>query len=168
MKKVLYIHGRGGSSNGTKIQNLRSLNKYEVYAFDYKTPVGDNIDDKDDALFAQFVADAKGHISEVQPDVIVASSYGGAVLLQIILDGNWDKGSVFLAQAGVKFHIGDHIPSHVPAVLIHGIQDDVVAYQGSVMLAKSSDNARLISVNDGHRLYQPESTAAIIEAIDSL
>ena len=168
MKTVLYIHGRGGSSNGTKIQNLRKLQKYDVQAFDYQTPTGDNIDDKDDAMFAQFVQDVKGHIIQVQPDVIVASSYGGAVLLQVILDGAWEKGSVFLAQAGVKFHIATQIPEHVPAIFIHGTDDDVVDYQGSVLLANSSVNAKLVLVKDGHRLYTEHSTNAMIEAIDSL
>lgn len=70
--KILYIHGYGGSKDGSTSQLIRSVRAAdEVFApqFDYKHP--------DIAL-----NEISQHIKSYNPDVIVASSLGALYLLQ--------------------------------------------------------------------------------------
>lgn len=161
---ILYLHGRGGSSQGTKIRQIREHFGVEnVVGFDYPTT---------DTDFEDYVQQASEHIAQIQPKVVVASSFGGAVLLQLLHRGHWSGPCVFLAQAGVKFgkrfFIPSFLPKGVPAILIHGTEDDVVDIAGSVLLAESSTTARLVRTLDGHRLYGADSTKSMIYAIEEL
>lgn len=158
---ILYLHGRGGSSQGTKVTQIRErFGAENVASFDYATT---------DADFEHYVQQASVHIQEVQPKVVIASSFGGAVLLQLLHRGHWSGPCVFLAQAGVKFSaqfsIPTFLPVGIPAILIHGTEDDLVDIEGSVLLAESSETARLIRTVDGHRLYGADSTQAMFDAL---
>ena len=171
--KVMYCHGRGSNGNGTKARFLKSLPGLEVVANDYPTddpllPFGDFPEGtglKDMACFWRYVQMLTGDIKIHKPDLIVASSFGGAVLLRVMLEGGWTGPAVFLAQAGVKFTVSDNLPENARAILIHGEFDETVLIEGSETLAASSPNATLVRVADGHRLHREDSKAALRAAV---
>ena len=148
MKRILILHGKEGSPNGSKVQYVRGLNKYEVHVPDYKP--------KDEDVYVALprcVAEVKELIKEkFKPDLIIGSSFGGGVLLQLVTDGVWKKPSIFLAQAGVMYGVASSLPAGLPAILIHGKQDGIVSMQDSVQLANRHNTAELLLINDTHRL----------------
>ena len=146
-KKILILHGKEGSPNGSKVRYVRGLASYEVHVLDYKP--------KQEPVYLALprcVAAAKTWLTDNEPDLIIGSSFGGGVLLQLVTDGVWNKASLFLAQAGVMYGVSTSLPAKLPAVLIHGKQDEVVSFQDSVVLANRSNKAELWLINDNHRL----------------
>lgn len=86
-------------------------------------------------------------------DVIVASSFGGAVAMKLLHESPEYRGAlVLLASAGAKLTPYTSLPQGVNAIIAHGVHDDVVPFADSEALAATSANATLISVDDGHRL----------------
>ncbi|MBT6273840.1 MAG: hypothetical protein HOI95_06880 [Chromatiales bacterium] len=143
MIKVHFIHGLESSAHG---------NKARLFAehFDALTPAMDTAD------FEGCVSlHAKGLV-EWRPDVVVGSSFGGAVLCALIQRGLWDGRSLLLAQAGVRHGLGLALPSVAPIWIVHGSADDVVAPSDSARLAASNarPNVRLIEVDDDHALHR--------------
>ena len=134
----LFFHGREGSNQGRKARWL--TREYGACTPTY--PTGS----LDDAMPL-----ARQVLKEHRPTAIIGSSFGGAVLLKLIQEGLWDGPSIFLAQAGVKFGLPVKLPNNVPAVVIHGTNDDVVKIDESKLLAQSG-TAEFISVDDDHRL----------------
>ena len=174
MKTIMYCHGRGSTGRGRKATVIKEhFCHHRFVGNDYPT------DDPEQSLsnkpmpcalhemkdFWRYVQILTGDIKFYQPDVIVASSFGGAALMRVILEGGWSGPSVFLAQAGVKFKVAETFPQGHRAVFIHGRQDDVVAFEGSEMLAASSVDATLVEVKDGHRLKTEHSKQAYLNAI---
>ena len=107
------------------------------------------------AVEAAFSAPMTNARAAIQPDtkIIVASSFGGAVLMKLLVEDGWRGGCVFLAGAAVKLTEHRIIPAGCPSILIHGWSDDVVDAADSQLLAQSSLSwAQHWSVNDGHRL----------------
>ena len=109
---------------------------------------------------------ARHVLKEHRPTVVVGSSFGGAVLLRLIQEGLWEGPSVSLAQAGAKFGLPVELPTHVPAILIHGTQDDVVDFDESRRLAQSG-SAQLVSVEDDHRLGSILQNGVLEQALHS-
>ena len=166
MKKVLYLHGKEGTCQGTKVRYLRSLNKYEVCCEGYDTGIGGQ---PWQDFIPGCIEKSRQMIQKFQPDLIVASSFGGGVLLHLIQEGSWKGNSVILAGAGVRYGLSAQLPEEVPTILIHGIQDDIIPLEDSIALAGSSPKAQLIALKDDHRLYRILKKTNILEkAIDSL
>jgi hypothetical protein len=147
MKNIMILHGKEGSPNGSKVRYIKALKKYNVYVPDYRPK-----DEPVSVALPRCVAMVKNNITEFQPDLIIGSSFGGGVLLQLIRDGFWKKPSIFLAQAGVMYGVSSSLPANLPAILIHGKQDDIVSMQDSVTLANRHNQAELFLIHDGHRL----------------
>lgn len=85
--------------------------------------------------------------------VVVGSSFGGAVLLQLMWSGDWTGPSVMLAGAGVKLTRFRELPRGSRVVLIHGRADTVVDPADSRVLAASpSCQTWFWEVPDEHRL----------------
>ena len=176
-KTIMYCHGRGSSGGGSKATIIKDyFDTCNFVGNDYPTndPV-QTMSDKPMPVplhemkeFWRYVQILKGDIAIHNPDVVVASSFGGAALLRVILEGGWNGPTVFLAQAGHKFAVSESLPKRHEAIFIHGKQDEVVAFEGSEALAATSDNARLIPVIDGHRLKAEESREAYLAAITEL
>ncbi len=88
-----------------------------------------------------------------QTRVVVGSSFGGAVLLRLLHESpSWRGPALFLAGAGVKLTHYRSLPGQVPVLLVHGREDVDVPPEGSALLAASSSSARLLEVDDEHRL----------------
>ena len=174
MKTIMYCHGRGSTGRGTKATIIKGrFAQHNFVGNDY--PTNDPIaSDKDGEMpcdlremkeFWRYVQMLTGDIKIHKPDVIVASSFGGAALTRVIIEGGWTGPTVFLAQAAHKFGVTDTLPVGYKAIYIHGTKDDTVKFEGSAVLAGTSKNAKLVAVNDGHRLYSDESREAYLAAI---
>ncbi len=177
MKTIMYCHGRGSSGQGNKATKIKERFAHcNFVGNDY--PTDDPVQlEKDKPMpcplpemkdFWRYVEMLKSDIAIHKPDVVVASSFGGAVLTQVIMEGGWNGPTVFLAQAAHKFGVTDRLPIDLKAIYVHGTDDPIVDFAGSEILADSSINARLVPVKDGHRLKADASRDAYFAAIEEL
>ena len=161
MKKPMYLHGLEGSPRGTKGAWMTRM--YDASA--PEMPARSHVQD----AFSKCVAVAREALRQKEPSLIVGSSYGGAVLLQLVLEGTWSGPCVFLAQAGIKLGVGDTLPPGVRAILIHALHDDVVPHEDSRILAENSGNSvELWTVEGDHRLHHITDDGTLQSAIDGL
>ncbi len=139
--KVQFIHGLEGSPSGFKARFLAEH-------FDACTPAMDTSE------FLDCVAQQARELENFQPDVLVGSSFGGAVAVELLQRGVWTGPTLLLAQASSKFQGDPRLPEGVPVVLVHGIRDDVIDPRGSRELARTGTPAlvRLHVVDDTHGL----------------
>lgn len=177
MKTIMYCHGRGSSGQGNKATKIKNRfahcnfvgNDYptdDPVQLDKNAPMPCTLREMKD--FWRYVEMLKEDIAIHKPDVVVASSFGGAALTQVIMDGGWNGPTVFLAQAAYKFGVTERLPGDLKAIYIHGTDDAIVDFTGSETLANTSSNARLVPVKDGHRLKADVSREAYFAAIEEL
>ena len=145
--RILMFHGKEGSPNGRKSTYLKNNPKYLINVPSYPSNSGDV-----EKVFPICLDIAKRELHDFRPDVVIGSSFGGGILLQLITAGLWRGPSLFLAQAGVKYGIANILPAEVPSILVHGTADTIIQVEDSAQLANSSANARLIKIADGHSL----------------
>ena len=103
-------------------------------------------------------------------DVAVGSSFGGALLLELIHRGHWDGPSLFLAQAG-RALLPDNrwLPKQLRALLVHGTADDVVPIEGSrELFSRAGDRCQLWEVHDAHPLAQFTAVGGLERAVHAL
>ena len=148
--KVLFFHGLEGNPNGTKIQFLKA-NGCEVVA-----PALSRDDFDGDLRSAQQAFD------EQQPDVVVGSSRGGAVAVNI--DAG-DTPLVLIAPAWQ--HWGTATSVNANTTILHSQQDDLVPIAGSRQLLSNSGlpAERLVVVGKEHRMSDDEALQALLEAV---
>lgn len=172
MTSVLYLHGLESGPQAAKAVALRDAG-FTVTAPALDTSAAQalraagRIDEAGwtEAL-ARPVAQAKAALHEARPDVIVASSFGAAVLLRLLRENlHLDTPVVMLAGAGVKLTHYRALPPGVPAVLVHGLEDDVVPPADSRLLAEGSPGALLVEVHDDHRLSQTTASGLLVELV---
>jgi predicted esterase len=139
--RVLFIHGLESSPQGVKARFL-------AQHFETLTPSMDTSD------FVACVRNQASRLAEFQPDVVVGSSFGGAVLLALVRAGAWRGPTVLLAPAARHYGIPEVLPEGVPVTVVHGTADDVVDIAGSRALAQTGSPGlvKLIELEDGHRL----------------
>jgi hypothetical protein len=101
-------------------------------------------------------------LNSIKPDVIVGSSRGGAVALN--LDTNLPM--VLLAPAWK--HYGKKKNFTNPCFIIHGKHDDLIPYQDSLELVAENPNAKLLLVNDDHQLNSCDTHRLMVRAIERL
>jgi hypothetical protein len=108
--------------------------------------------------FAEAVRIAQTEFDKHQPQVVVGSSRGGAVAINI------NSGSarlVLLCPAWKKWGTAKKVKPGT--VILHSRSDDVVPFADSEELAKTS-GAILIEVGNDHRLADPEPVEAMLKA----
>ena len=145
--RILLFHGKEGSPNGRKATHLKENPKYNTLVPAYPSNDGP-VDD----VFPRCYEIACSHLQKFQPDIVIGSSFGGAILLKLITEGRWRGPSLLLAQAGYMYGVAKTLPHEVPALLVHGSNDRVVPLKGSQILASSSPNAHLIQNAENHGL----------------
>jgi pimeloyl-ACP methyl ester carboxylesterase len=139
--RVLFVHGLESSPGSAKSLYLSRF-------FDAETPAMDT------SNFEGAVAHQARRLKEFGPDVLVGSSFGGAVALALVGRGFFRGGVVLLAPAHRHFGVEERIPPRTPVVIAHGVKDDVVSIEGSRALAQTGTPGyvELVEVDDGHRL----------------
>lgn len=139
--KVQLIHGLEGSPTGAKASYLRR--HFELLA------PGMDTGDFEGAVTTQAAA-----LHEHRPDVLVGSSFGGAVALALLQRGLWRGPTLLLAPAVGHFGVEPRIPEGVRVTLVHGTRDEICPVEWSRALARTGSPSlvRLVEVDDEHRL----------------
>lgn len=147
--KILFLHGWTSVPGGVKPTYLKD-NGHTVL-----NPALDD-DDFDAAVHTAQVA-----YDQHQPDVIVGSSRGGAVAMNI---ESKDTPLVLLCPAWKKWGSATTVKPNT--TILHSRQDDVVPFAHSEELISISGlpSSVLIDVGNDHRLAGPEPLAKMLEA----
>jgi alpha-beta hydrolase superfamily lysophospholipase len=149
--KILYLHGWNSIVGGVKPTYLRS-HGHEVIE-----PALDHDD------FEAALRTAQAAFNQHQPEVVVGSSRGGAVAINI-LDGS--ARLVLICPAWKNWGTARSVK---PGTLIlHSRADDVVPFSDSVELLSKSGlpESALIEVGRDHRLADPEPLEALLRAVE--
>lgn len=149
--KILFLHGWNSVPGGVKPTHL-SNHGHEV--------INPALPHED---FAEAVRIAQTEFDTHRPQVIVGSSRGGAVAM------NMDSGEarlVLLCPAWRKFGAARTVKAS--AVILHSRADDVVPFADSMELVRNSGlpASALIEVGIDHRLADPEPLAAMLRACE--
>jgi len=139
--RVQFIHGLEGSPQGAKARLFAAH-------FTATTPAMDTRD------FPGCVTVQAEAIVSFRPDVLVGSSFGGGVAVELLRRDCWSGPTLLLAQAALLYDRAARLPDNVPVWLVHGVRDDVVPIEHSRSLARTGtpDLVRLIEVEDDHSL----------------
>ena len=146
--KILFLHGWQSVPGGVKPTYLKD-HGYEV--INPKLP---------DEEFAEAVRIAQAEFDTHRPQVVVGSSRGGAVAMNIDCG---DAKLVVLCPAWKKYGTAKEV--RPDTVILHSRADDVVPFADSEELARNS-GASLIEVGTDHRLADPEPLAAMLKACE--
>jgi pimeloyl-ACP methyl ester carboxylesterase len=94
-------------------------------------------------------------LREFHPHVLVGSSYGGAIAVELLQRGVWRGPTLLLAQAALRRRQAPVLPPGVTVWLVHGTRDAIIDPEDSRVLARSGspERVRLIEVDDDHALH---------------
>jgi pimeloyl-ACP methyl ester carboxylesterase len=149
--KILFLHGYGSDPNGIRPTFLKES------GYDVAHPALPDDDFQESLRIAQDV------FNQTHPDVVVGSSRGGAVALNIetgktplvLIAPSWRKrGSATRAKAAT--------------IIIHSEHDDVVPIADSRELLRNSElpEDHLIVAGENHRMVDEEAFGALLRAIE--
>jgi alpha-beta hydrolase superfamily lysophospholipase len=147
--KVLFLHGWQSIPGGVKPTYL-AQHGHEV--------VNPKLPDED---FAEAVRIAQAEFDKHHPDVVVGSSRGGAVAMNI----DSGEAKLVLLCPAWKRH-GTNKTVKRGTVILHSRADDVVPFADSEELVKNSGlpASALVEVGTDHRLADPEPLRKMLEA----
>ncbi len=151
--KILFLHGWHSVAGGVKPTYLRDAGHVVI------NPA---LDDDD---FDAAVKTAQAEYDQHKPNVIVGSSRGGAVAINI---DSGDTPLVLLCPAWKNWGTFTTIKPH--AVILHSRQDDVIPFADSEELVANSGLPpdTFIDVGDDHRLADAEPLKAMLAACERL
>src|SRR5476651_2384372 len=144
---ILFLHGWQSVPHAVKPTFL-SQHGHEV--------INPKLPDED---FTEAVKIAQEEFDKHQPQVVVGSSRGGAVAMNI---NSGAAKLVLLCPAWRKY--GTAKTMKPGTVILHSRADDVIPFADSEELAKNS-GATLIEVGSDHRLADPEPLMKMLEAL---
>jgi hypothetical protein len=147
--KILFLHGWQSVPGGVKPTFL-ALQGHEV--------IEPNLPDED---FEEAVRMAQAEYDRHRPAVVVGSSRGGAVAMNI--DGG-DTPLVLLCPAWKRHGAASAVKKNT--TILHSRADDVVPFADSEELVRNSGlpASALVEVGDDHRLADPEPLRKMLEA----
>jgi hypothetical protein len=149
--KILFLHGWNSVPGGRK----------PTYLVDHGHEVlNPSLPDDD---FVAAVRIAKSEFDHHRPSVIVGSSRGGAVAMNV---QSGDTPLILLCPAWKRWGTVRKIKPQT--LILHSRADDVIPYAESEELIQISGLAAsaLIEVGDDHRLADPEPLKAMLEACE--
>lgn len=146
--RILFLHGWHSVPGGVKPTYLKE-HGHEV--------INPALDDDD---FAVALRTAQAEFDRHQPDVVVGSSRGGAVAMNL---DSGDTPLVLLCPAWTKYGTARTVKRGT--VILHSRADDVVPFADSEELARNS-RATLVEVGTDHRLADPGPLAAMLKACE--
>jgi len=151
--KILFLHGWQSVPGGVKPTFL-AAHGHEVF-----NPA---LPDED---MEQAVRIAQAEFDKHQPQVVVGSSRGGAVAMNI---NSGEAKLVLLCPAWTKYGTVKMVKPGT--VILHSKADDVVPFADSEELVKNSGLpvSALIEVGTDHRLADPEPLAAMLKACEGV
>jgi len=93
-------------------------------------------------------------IRSFKPDIIIGSSFGGAILSRLVCDDIWRGDCIFLASAATSLYsICSLPPSTAVRYWVHGKNDEVIPWEDSVKISKNS-NGIIHLIDDDHHLIK--------------
>jgi pimeloyl-ACP methyl ester carboxylesterase len=139
--RVQFIHGLEGSPQGSKARSLAAH-------FAARTPAMDTRD------FEGCVASQARELAEFQPQILVGSSFGGAIADALLQRGLWRGPTLLLAQAAQRLGLAPELPQGVRVWIVHGLGDTLVPPDDARELAKSGSPGlvELRLLDDDHPL----------------
>lgn len=151
--RILFLHGWHSIVGGVKPTYLKDAG-HEV--------INPALDDDD---FDLAVRNAQAEYDQHQPDVIVGSSRGGAVAMNI---DSGDTPLVLLCPAWKNWGTATTLKPN--SVILHSRQDDVIPFADSEELVTNSGllPETLNEIGDDHRLADPEPLKKMLEACEQL
>lgn len=145
---ILFLHGWHSVPGGVKPTYLKDQG-HEV--------INPALDDDD---FNAALSTAQAEFDQHQPQVVVGSSRGGAIAMNI---NSGAAKLVLLCPAWKKYGTASNVKPDT--VILHSRDDDVIPFTDSEELAQSS-GATLIEVGNDHRLADPEPLEAMLRACE--
>src|SRR5262245_48395858 len=109
--RVQFVHGLESSPQGKKARLF-------AQHFETRTPAMDTTD------FEACVRLQAEVLDEFKPDVLIGSSFGGAVVVELIQRGLWRGRTLLLAQASRMFLREPRLPAEFSVTLLHGTDDE--------------------------------------------
>ena len=151
--RILFLQGWHSVPGGVKPTFLKDHGH---------TVLNPSLDDDD---FEAAVRTAQAEYDQNQPDVIVGSSRGGAVALNI---DSKDTPLILLCPAWKNW--GTVKKLKLNSVILHSCKDDVIPFADSEELVDRSGlpPQTLIEVGDDHRLADEEPLKAMVDACERL
>ena len=149
--KILFLHGWQSVPGGVKPTYL-AQHGHEV--------INPKLPDED---FNEAVRIAQAEFDKHQPQVVVGSSRGGAVAMNINCG---DTTLVLLCPAWKKFGTARTVNRNT--TILHSRADDVVPFADSEELIRNSGlpATALVEVGSDHRLAEPEPLKAMVQACE--
>ena len=149
--KILFLHGYGSDPNGIRPTFLKQSGHEVAHP---ALPNGD---------FEESLRIAQRAFDQHQPDVVVGSSRGGAVAMNIDTP---QTPLVLIAPAWR--HRGAATTVKPATIILHSTNDDVVPIDDSRELLQRSGlrEDRLHTVGENHRMVDEAAFAALLEAIE--
>ena len=146
--QILFLHGWQSVPGGVKPTYLATHGQ-EI--------INPALPDED---MEQAVRTAQAEFDKHQPQVVVGSSRGGAVAINI---NSGDANLVLLCPAWKNY--GTVMAVKPSTMILHSRADDVIPFADSEELARIN-GAALIEVGRDHRLADPEPLAAMLRACE--
>ena len=149
--KILFLHGWQSVPGGLKPTYLAS-HGHEV--------INPCLDDED---FERAVATAQAEFDRHRPDVVVGSSRGGAVAMNLAIG---DTPLVLLCPAWRHWGTATTVPPGTR--ILHSPLDEIIPFADSKALLRNSclPPDALIETGSDHRLADPEPLARMLEACE--
>lgn len=142
VRRVQFVHGLESGPGGSKA-------RYLAAHFPEALTPEMNTKDFEDSIRVQERA-----IRANPPDVLVGSSFGGAVAVALLQRGLWNGPTLLLAPAVKHFGLEPWLPENVRVLIVHGTRDAVVDIETSRVLEKSGTPGfvAMMELDDEHRL----------------
>jgi pimeloyl-ACP methyl ester carboxylesterase len=109
-----------------------------------------------------------GTIARFQPDLLIGSSFGGAVAVALLERQLWRGPTLLLAQAALHYNKLARLPENVRVTIVHAPADEIVPIEHSRQLARTapaSSQIELIEVDDDHALTQLVASGELVRLI---
>ena len=186
--KILFLHGLEGSAQGQKASHLKnvwnahtpSLRTSDLYELknkcnnDWKRATEIEIDDAMSSAYQ----DAIDAVNYLEPDIVIGSSLGAALLYKLYAEGAYKGAGILLAPAiplllseEVK-SLASHEAKNSYTFWILGELDEIVPNSENAMWAKQSESNLIYSPGDSHRLSLALENglidAAVLSAIEDM
>ena len=162
----VYLHGLEGDPKGTKGAFITRIFGHSGPKMPAYADIGDRMQGQTPSCFASCVEIAQAYLDKTIASVLIGSSFGGAVTVELLQRGVWRGPVVLLAPAAHFYGLNLKLPEGCHAIIIHDPQDELIPYAGSEEMARLNPNAVELWPSDGgHALWKIIDTGLLELAV---